>query len=644
MIHPHSRAFAIFAASIYFMILAGCGGGDSGPTSPTPPDPTPPAPPPTPVATSISISPASHTLASIGATVQLSATVRDQNNNPMTGQTVTWSSSNTAVATVSGNGLVTAVNNGTTQITARAGNASGTSNITVAEPVPTRIAVMPSSHTLEAIGATVQLTATVRDQRNNVMSGQTITWSSGDETVATVDGNGLVTAVSNGMAEITAKSGGLSSGADISVEQVPAAIVITVEPESATLTAIDQTLQLTATVSDANEVAIEDAAVSWSSSDESVATVDETGLVTPVSSGTADITASAGEVSQSVAVMVMLPSPDRETLIAIYNATDGPNWTQQDNWLSETPISTWYGVTTNDMDRVTGLHLGNVGLAGSLPAELGQLAYLDSLSITSNDLTGSIPAELSQLERLVLMNLSGNDLTGPIPAELGQMTGLREMILSVNDLSGSIPAELGQMSSLDLLHLSHNDLSGAIPPELGQLAALERLTLDSNNLTGNIPPEIGQLSNLRSLSLSENELEGTVPAEIGGLNRLNIMKLDGNADLTGSLPRSFLDSPIHDLWLQGTQICVPSDAEFDAWLAGLEDAQGITKCEVDDGDGGDDGDDGEDVEEIEYVRWEGVRIAPGQLILSVGATGLPLNECITENATIRLVAPVPPRD
>ena len=642
MIHPHSRAFAIFAASIYFMILAGCGGGDSGPTSPTPPDPTPPAPPPTPVATSVTVAPSSHTLASIGATVQLSATVRDQNNNPMTGQTVTWSSANTAVATVSGNGLVTAVSNGTSQITAQSGSASGTANITVAEPVPTRIAITPSSHTLESIGATVQLTATVRDQRNNVMSGQTITWSSGDETVATVDGNGLVTAVSNGMAEITAKSGGLSSGADISVEQVPAAIVITVEPESATLTAIDQTLQLTATVSDANEVAIEDAAVSWSSSDESVATVDEAGLVTPVSSGTADITASAGEVSQSVAVMVMLPSPDRETLIAIYNATDGPNWTQQDNWLSETPVSTWYGVTTNDMDRVTGLHLGNVGLAGSLPAELGQLAYLDSLSITSNDLTGSIPAELSQLERLVLMNLSGNDLTGPIPAELGQMTGLREMILSVNDLSGSIPAELGQMSSLDLLHLSHNDLAGAIPPELGQLAALERLTLDSNNLTGNIPPEIGQLSNLRSLSMSENELEGTVPAEIGGLNRLNIMKLDGNADLTGSLPRSFLDSPIHDLWLQGTQICVPSDAEFDAWLAGLEDAQGITKCEVDGGDGGDDGDDGEDVEEIEYVRWEGVRIAPGQLILSVGATGLPLNECITENATIRLVAPVPP--
>ncbi len=625
---------------MYFLILAGCGGGDSGPTSPTPSTPTPPTPPPpppTPVATSISISPASHTLASIGATVQLSATVKDQNNNTMTGQTVTWTSANTAVATVSGNGLVTAVSNGTSQITARSGNASGTANITVAEPVPTRITIAPASHTLEAIGATVQLSATVRDQRNNAMSGQTITWSSGDEAVATVSGAGLVTAVSNGMAEITAKSGSLSSGADITVEQVPAAIVIAVELDSTTLTDIDQTLQLTATVSDANDATIEDAMVSWSSSDESVASVDADGLVTPVSSGTADITAMAGEASESVTVTVMLPSPDREALIAIYNATDGPNWTRQDNWLSEAPISTWQGITTNDMARVTKLTLGHVGMSGPIPAELGQLAYLDSLTLGGNELTGSIPAELSQLERLVLLNLSANDLTGPIPAELGQLTGLREMTLDSNHLTGSIPAELGQLTSMDLLSLTRNALSGAIPPELGQMTALERLTLESNSLSGNIPPEIGQLSNLRLLSLSNNELEGTVPAEIGDLPRLNILKLDGNADLSGSLPRSFLDAPIHDLLLQGTQICVPPDAEFQMWLDEMDVAQGIMKCEVEDG-----GDDGEGGEEIEYVEWVGVEIAPGELIFTASLGAITLTDCFTKNSVIGLIAPFPP--
>ncbi len=637
MFCPYSRAFARITASMYLVILAGCGGGDSGPTSPTPSTPTPtPTPPPAPVATSITVTPSSHTLATIGATVQLAATVRDQNNNPMTGQAVTWSSANMAVATVSGTGLVTAVSNGTAQITARSGNASGTANITVAEPVPTRITIAPTSHTLEAIGETVQLTATVRDQRNNIMSGQSITWSSGEDAVATVSGAGLVTAVSNGMAEITATSGSLSASAGITVSQAPANISIAADPDSTTLTAMDQTLQLTATVSDANDNIIEDATVSWSSSNESVATVNEEGLVTPVSSGTAEITATAGEVSQSVAVMVMLPSPDRETLIAIYNATDGPNWTIQDNWLSEEPIRTWFGITTNEMDRITRLHLANVGMTGPIPAEFGQLAHLDSLSIEVNDLTGSIPVELGQLERLELMNLSGNQLTGPIPAELGQLTSLKEMYLGVNRLSGTIPPELGQMSNIDRLALNNNDLSGSIPAELGQLTNLESFSLNNNNLTGNIPAEIGQLTKLRGLYLSENELEGTVPGEIGSLPRLSIMKLDGNADLSGPLPRSFVDSPIHDLWLQGTQICIPPDAEFQAWVNGLMDAQGINTCEVDEVDEPVD----EPVDEIVYVPWDGVRVAPG--VLSIEAQDiitLDLTGCASADPLVSLLGP-----
>ncbi len=210
MIRRYSRVLAVVTTCMALTILAGCGGGDS-PTKPTPPTPPPP-PPPTPVATSITVTPSSHTLPAISATVQLMATVKDQNNNTMSGQTVTWSSANTAVATVSAQGLVSAVSNGTAQITARSGNSSGKATITVAEPVPTRVAITPSSHTLEAIGETVQLAAVVRDQRNNVLSGASVTWSSGDEAVATVTAQGLVTAVSNGMAQITARSDGTTDG------------------------------------------------------------------------------------------------------------------------------------------------------------------------------------------------------------------------------------------------------------------------------------------------------------------------------------------------------------------------------------------------------------------------------------------------
>ena len=325
MLRPYSRAFAKITASVYLVLLAGCGGGDSGPTSPTPSTPTPtPTPPPAPVATSISVTPSSHTLATIGATVQLMATVRDQNNNPMTGQAVTWSSSNTAVATVSGNGLVTAVANGAAQIRAQSGNASGTANITVAEPVPTRITISPTSHTLEAIGETVQLTATVRDQRNNIMSGQSITWSSGDDAVATVSGAGLVTAVGNGMAEITATSGSLSASASITVSE-PVPTSLTIKPAAHTLEAIGDTVELAAVVLDQHENAMEDVSVTWSSGDDAVATVDENGLVTAVDNGMAEITAQAGDATGTASITVaQVPAsisievaPDATTLTEI---------------------------------------------------------------------------------------------------------------------------------------------------------------------------------------------------------------------------------------------------------------------------------------------------------------------------------------
>ena len=712
MIRPYSRAFAMITATMYFMILAGCGGGDSGPTSPTPSTPstpTPPPPPPAPVATSLTVTPSSHTLASIGATVQLSATVRDQNNNPMTGQTVSWTSSNTAVATVNGNGLVTAVSNGTSQITARAGNASGTSNITVAEPVPTRIAVTPSSHTLEAIGETVQLRATVRDQRNNTMSGQTITWSSGDEAVATVDGNGLVTAVSNGMAEITAKSGSLSANAAITVSQAPASIAIT--PESASLSELGQTVQFMATVSDANDFTIEDAAVSWSSSDESVATVNEAGLVTAVGDGMADITAQAGDIRKSTAIRVFVPSPDRSALVALYNATDGPNWEYQENWLSDEPIESWNGVIVDDTARVTRLLLSNNRLAGEIPVELSQLSHLNDLYLSENQLTGEIPVELVQLKRMKRLHLEDNQLTGSIPPELGtltelealwlrgnrltgnipvelaQLAQLNTLLLEDNQLTGSIPVELGRLSNLTFLILKENSLTGEIPVELAQLAALEHLSLNDNSLTGSIPSELGQLSQLKRLYLFNNKLTGSIPSELGQLSELTLLnlgnnqlqgsippelgqmgKLDililhhneltgelppelgdlsdlellllaSNAGLTGTLPREFLNLNLNSLTLVGTQICVPPEAEFQAWVAGIIDARGITECEVEDGGEGGEGGDGEGGEEIEYVEWEGVRVERGKLIFSASIATIEITGCFTEHSLIGALLP-----
>ena len=89
---------------------------------------------------------------------------------------------------------------------------------------------------------------------------------------------------------------------------------------------------------------------------------------------------------------------DREALVAFYNATNGENWFRSDNWLSDAPLGEWYGVTTNDDGRVIALDFngngnGN-GLSGEIPAELGSLSNLESLSLGGNSLSGCVPSSL----------------------------------------------------------------------------------------------------------------------------------------------------------------------------------------------------------------------------------------------------------
>ena len=100
------------------------------------------------------------------------------------------------------------------------------------------------------------------------------------------------------------------------------------------------------------------------------------------------------------------------------------------------------------------------------------------------------------------------DVAGSIPAELGQLTALGHMDLIYNDLVGSIPPELGGMVSLTHLSLHTNSLTGTIPTEFGYLIALTYMSLDSNSLVGTVPTELSQLSLLAGLFLHANSLTG----------------------------------------------------------------------------------------------------------------------------------------
>ena len=204
---------------------------------------------------------------------------------------------------------------------------------------------------------------------------------------------------------------------------------------------------------------------------------------------------------RTVTVMPSSSDGDREALKAFYTAANGTAWTNNTAWRSDRPLADWYGVTVDDVGRVTDLKLATNGLSGSIPPELGRLSHLKELVLSNNQLSGRLPTELSRLLRLERLSLSHNRLSGAIPAELSRLTNLKELVLSSNQLSGRLPTELSRLLRLERLSLSHNRLSGSIPAELSRLTNLKELVLFDNQLSGPIPAEISRLPHLKKLML-----------------------------------------------------------------------------------------------------------------------------------------------
>ncbi|HTE43819.1 MAG TPA: Ig-like domain-containing protein [Gemmatimonadaceae bacterium] len=233
----------------------------------------------------------------------MTATPKDAQGNVLTSRVITWGSSNAAVATVSGNGLVTAAAVGSATITATSEGQNGTSAITVIVAPVASVTVAPPTASI-ADGGTAPLSATVKDADNNVLVGRTITWGSSNPAVATVSAAGLVTAVAPGSATITATSEGQNGTSAVTVTAVPVGSV-EVAPSTASVSLLTGTT-LTATVKDANGVIVTDRPVTWSSDNVLVALVSSTGAVTGLVPGTAHITATSEGKNGSATITVTL--------------------------------------------------------------------------------------------------------------------------------------------------------------------------------------------------------------------------------------------------------------------------------------------------------------------------------------------------
>ncbi len=217
----------------------------------------------------------------------------------------------------------------------------------------------------------------------------------------------------------------------------PRATSLAVTPSTAQLAALGSTVQPAAEVRDQNGNVMGGAAVSWSSGNTSVATVDGSGLVTAAGSGTATITATAGQASGTASVTVA--NPDRAALVALYNATAGPNWVDNTHWLTDAPLGEWYGVTTDVAGRVVVLDL-----AGQWDQEAQRYV--------KHGLAGEIPPELGDLANLTELWLQGNALTGTVPESFLRISGLIQFFIGSNaSLCPSLPISVGHLAPLELL-------------------------------------------------------------------------------------------------------------------------------------------------------------------------------------------------
>lgn len=271
---------------------------------------------------------------------------------------------------------------------------------------------------------------------------------------------------------------------------------------------------------------------------------------------------------------------ERAALIAIYNALDGDNWENNENWCTDKPLNEWYGV---EMDgghvvRIDGaLNYNNAN--GDIPAELGDLTHLGRLQLYNAQGITSLPKEIGKLDRVWEMSIYGSSITS-LPDEIGDMRYLSSLSLSdmpiktlpkglANSLNLSslniydtqletLPDEFA-LAKLKTLVLSYNQLTtlpagltnnriitsltineGGIqqlPATIGNMSNLQSLTIGCYNLTS-LPAELGNLTNLTSLSINHTSLNSSLPAELGNLKNLQMLDLSHN-EFTGTIPASY---------------------------------------------------------------------------------------------------------
>jgi uncharacterized protein YjdB len=419
---------------------------------------------------SVSIAPDKVTMVA-GQSTLLAASPRDANGAVVSGKSAIWSSSNTAVATVASDGTVTAGGAGSATITATVDGVSGTSEVTVSNVPVKSVSVSPGTASV-AIGASTALSVTVRDANDAVVTGRVVSWTSSNNAVATVSSAGVVTGVSAGSATITATSEGQSGTATVSVT----AGGVSVSPASLALAPL-QSKPLAVTVTDANGKPINNPQVAWSSSNNLVATVSSSGVVTGLVIGTATITATSGGKSGTAQVTVSLVpvgsvsvSPGTRALTVgqtgAFSATvtDANGTVVTDRQVDWTSSNTSVA-TVNSSGVVTALAPGSATITATSESKSGTatvtVGETPATSIAIAPTNGSVAQNKSITLTATVKDASGNVLTGrtvtwsvtsnassvSVSASTGQSITVTGILVGTATISASTPGATSAVST-----------------------------------------------------------------------------------------------------------------------------------------------------------------------------------------------------
>lgn len=276
---------------------------------------------------------------------------------------------------------------------------------------------------------------------------------------------------------------------------------------------------------------------------------------------------SAAWLDCNTASSINVPVQECIGLIDLYNNMNGPTWSNNLSWDTDTNICGWYGVSCTNIlgqDHVTQLTLNNNMLSGTmLPASMSGLTYLSWINLSNNTIRSSLPPEWAAWDNIRSFTVSygnltgsfppewsgwwdtiqtffvvGNQIQGILPTEWDSRTNIENFDVQQNQLTGTLPVSWSTWGSISGFSISFNTIQGTLPTTWSSWGNIRSFESSFNSLTWGLPTERDTWTSLVSFDVSNNNLNGVLPVGWSTLTTLQSFSA-GNNDFTETLPTSW---------------------------------------------------------------------------------------------------------